>query len=364
MKKILIAIIMITASVSNSHAEQVQVTRLHVESGSFTMLGLESPIGPFVLEPGTYQGDPLNVVYDHIVSWQFGFFGPVYNYTAATNVGDPTDNGGPVPTGFVDTLSNTIHMDMSSWFAWWNGTHFNQGSAGAVGSFDPVSGYFTLSWQKTITAGPFQGQTGMWHITGFAETGVLSILIPSIQVVGGDIHECNQHGGASVVANLTIQNSANVVISDISWFLDDLPIASNVMQLQHAVPLGSHIIRVDVTAEDGTLRSTSQAINVEDTQAPQLDLSFVDSRSGAAVSVIDSHSVSWIKTNIQATDACDPTPLVSGFGSFAATHGDLLKVQGNNGTIQLTTNSINLRANGSDASGNSASDSTGLLINP
>jgi len=364
MKKIILAIIMMTASMTYSHAEHVQVTRLHVEAGSFTMLGLESPIGPFVLEPGSYQGDPYNIVYDHIVSWQFGFFGPVYNYTAASNIADPTDTGGPVPTGYVDTFSNTIHMDMSSWFAWWNGTHFNQGSAGAVGSFDPVSGYFTLSWQKTIAGGPFQGQTGMWHISGFAETGVLTVLIPSIQVVGGDTHECNQHGAASVNVNLTIQNSANVVVSDISWYLDDQLIASNVLQVIHAVPLGNHVIRVDVTADDGTLRSTSQAISVEDTQSPVLDLSFIDSRSGTVVSVIDNQSISWIKTNIQATDVCDPAPLVSGFGSFSATHGDLLKVQGNNGTIQLTTNSISLRANGSDASGNTVTGSTGLLINP
>jgi hypothetical protein len=116
---------------------------------------------------------------------RFEFFGaPVNLFTGATsNIGGIP--GGPVPTGTVDDSTGVLSMNLTSYFANWNGTDFNQGSATASTDFIPSAGtpvpadeagsvtcagtsctFTNLEWQSLIVGGPFNGKTGTWTLSG------------------------------------------------------------------------------------------------------------------------------------------------------------------------------------------------------
>ncbi|HEY9053145.1 MAG TPA: hypothetical protein VIQ03_16475 [Gammaproteobacteria bacterium] len=372
MKKILALIALIGIFPGNSQAVQQQVVRLHVSNGLFNLNspigsggGYESSTGAFVLDSGIYQGDVNNIMNDYIVTWQFGYFGSVYNFTAPSNPEFSYDAGGPPPSGFVDDTSNTIVMDLSSWFAWWNGIVFNQGSPNATGTYDPATGIFILNWSKLIVGGPFSGTTGYWQLTGFVEvTDGPVVFIPIVKIDGARNKECNEHGGTTVTAHLTT-SPGDVVISNITWFLDDIEIASNAISVNTLVPLGTHTIRADVTLDDGQTKSAVDIVTVSDTKRPNLDVAFIDSRSGEEVTSITSNAVHWITASIIANDACDPSPVIfDNMGGFNVDNGSSLKIQGNNNTVQLTTDILKLQASAKDNSNHRTSSYAELLITP
>jgi hypothetical protein len=110
------------------------------------------------------------------------FFGAIANmHTAASNLGDTnspagTITGGPVPSGSLDNVSNTINIDLSSWFMNWNNNDIHTGtgktdgvtSAFATGAWDPVTGTYTLSWQSLTDSGPKAGFTALIELSGTA----------------------------------------------------------------------------------------------------------------------------------------------------------------------------------------------------
>jgi hypothetical protein len=111
-----------------------------------------------------------------VVSIAFGP-SPINAYTAAANLGDVntpagTLPGGPVPTGILDNSVGTITMDLSSWFANFDGTDFHAGtgkndgstSASANGTWDPLTGSYSLSW-TSVTA---VFGTTVWTLEGVA----------------------------------------------------------------------------------------------------------------------------------------------------------------------------------------------------
>ncbi len=103
-----------------------------------------------------------------IVSFQFGA-AQVNTFTAAASTQAGVAGGGPAPV-FTGALANgAFTMDMSSFFANWNTTDFNQGNAAAGGTLSNCSLAgcdFTMSWQSLIVGGPFNGNTGSWILNG------------------------------------------------------------------------------------------------------------------------------------------------------------------------------------------------------
>jgi len=105
---------------------------------------------------------------------------PVNVYTAATNLGDDktaagTITGGSVPTGTLDNVTNTIVMDLSSWFMNWNDTDIFAGTGRAdsitsmlaTGSWNPGTGAFSLTWSSLVFDGPAP-EIGHWELNGIA----------------------------------------------------------------------------------------------------------------------------------------------------------------------------------------------------
>ena len=117
-----------------------------------------------------------------IVGAQFSSF-PINTYTAASNLGDDSTlagslSGGLVPTGILDDIAGTITMDLSSWFMNWNNNDIHAGtgkadgftSALATGTWDPVTGAYSLSWLSLTGTGPKAGLESSFMLEGTAST--------------------------------------------------------------------------------------------------------------------------------------------------------------------------------------------------
>ncbi len=82
--------------------------------------------------------------------------------------------------GFVDILAlnsglsgdDATGLDLSNFAVDYNGTVIGQApDAGTlVENFDPVAGTFSADWQALIVGGPFNGNTGYWHMEGTYST--------------------------------------------------------------------------------------------------------------------------------------------------------------------------------------------------
>jgi hypothetical protein len=98
------------------------------------------------------------------------FFG--VGFGVSTNPKDP-QTGTTVAAPVVTRDGTSLTADLRAFAVGWNGQQFNQGAPKpdgsgerAQGTFDPASGAYTLEWTSTIVGGPFNGFTGVWHLTG------------------------------------------------------------------------------------------------------------------------------------------------------------------------------------------------------
>ncbi len=215
-------------SVASTAALAIPVTSISVTGGTFQMPGF-SGIIPYAnfgtgstntvgYHNGSGGASVANTAFDPAgtVGFYFGAGVPgstqktVNTYTAATNMGDlgsaaGTIPGGPAVTGNATSFTNgaTFNVDMSSFFANYNGTDFNQGSGkNAVGVADgsfatgTLSGCagntcnYSIGWSSYIVGGPFDGNTGIWTMTGTTvaavpEASTYGMMLAGLGLVGG-----------------------------------------------------------------------------------------------------------------------------------------------------------------------------------
>ncbi|MEY2435036.1 MAG: hypothetical protein QOC92_4761 [Acidimicrobiaceae bacterium] len=99
------------------------------------------------------------------------FFAVVFG--VSTNARDP-QTGATVAAPTVTRSGSSLQGELSAFSVSWNQQHFNQGAPkpggpvtdGAKGSFDEVTGAYSLDWTSRIEGGPFNGFTGVWHLEG------------------------------------------------------------------------------------------------------------------------------------------------------------------------------------------------------
>lgn len=192
-KKSLLAVAIAGASVASINAHAVE-TVMAVDYASFGMGfftgGGYLPQGSYLFGTGadditdqynpagwnTSAAQPSGVAAPgSIVSFTFGTGAndQVNTFTAPASGQAAVAGGGPAPV-FTGTLTNgATTMDMSSFFANWNGTEFNQGNAAANLTLSNCSGTgltaacdYSMSWMSAIVGGPFSGQTGSWVLGG------------------------------------------------------------------------------------------------------------------------------------------------------------------------------------------------------
>lgn len=131
-------------------------------------------------------------------------------YFAPSAIG--ANGGGPAPV-FNGTLvdGNVSSIDMTSFFANWGGTNFNQGNAYfntditttkadlANGATAPVTNLtlsncsvsgcdWTMSWKSVILGGSFDGQRGTWGLSGtiaaVPEASTYGMMLAGLGLVG------------------------------------------------------------------------------------------------------------------------------------------------------------------------------------
>lgn len=206
------------AITAGSYFRMVQPGAQTIDDGPFVENN-DSPCGDksyTALKPGTDEGlstsgyqaqnDPPfdatgNGTTDKIVQPQ-GFFGT--RFAVATNQVDPqSGNEAAIPT--VTNDGGTLSGDVRAFAAAWNNQHFNQGSpkpdggtpgltSGPTGTLNEGTKKYTLEWSSTIVGGPFNNFTGVWHLEGTFEGGVVvgTQSVPSQTTGGGG------GGGAAV----------------------------------------------------------------------------------------------------------------------------------------------------------------------
>jgi len=195
--------------------------------------------------------------------------------------------------------------------------------------------------------GPFLGFNANFNLGGS------SLLAVTLNIPGGTIQECSSSGGSAVPMSVSL-SGADAAQAAIAWSVDGQSAGAG-PSISPFLSLGNHSVTVDATTADGRHGGTTVSVRVVDTHPPMLNVAFVDSRTGQVVTSIDRANVSWIAAQYGASDVCDPTPVVTGFGGFPANNGDLLKVQGNTDSVVLKTPYLDLTVPGKDASGNTAS---------
>ena len=108
------------------------------------------------------------------------------NFSIVTQPLDP-QTGTPDPLPNLVAKDGVITGQITDWAAQWNGLSFNQGSPkpdgtypvlgpspfGGLAGTTPVSGtydaatrHFVITWRSLIVSGPFNDQTGQWHLEG------------------------------------------------------------------------------------------------------------------------------------------------------------------------------------------------------
>lgn len=199
------------------HAATMDIAWMNISSGHVTVRGGGGTGQIFFDADASYVGPSTNLVGGYIGSGGDGWTGNAINpnsimafqmdpivvivYTAATNLGD-ADNpgseqdpgvipGGPVPSGVLDDVVGTIRMDLSSWFVNQLDADANQGTGKggpttsdfATGTWNPVTGAYTLTWQSQVPGGPFDGGSiGFWTISGVA---VAVVPVPGALILFG-----------------------------------------------------------------------------------------------------------------------------------------------------------------------------------
>ncbi len=189
-------VIALTAGMISGAAQAATIDTLFAGGGTFKM-------GVFTPAPNAISGSTHNIIGAYnppgwnvstaqssqaassIASFNFNGGGTWVNtFTAAASSQAGVSGGGAAPSGTVNGASATIAngsaitVNLSSFFANWNGSDFNQGSAAATGTVSNVVGNsfdYVLDWSSLIVGGPFNNQTGTWHLTG---TGTVAAAAP------------------------------------------------------------------------------------------------------------------------------------------------------------------------------------------
>ena len=205
--KTLLAAAIAGASMASVSAHAID-TVMSVTDGSFAM-GFFTPNGPIAFsavgsgaaditdsynapgwDVGTAQTGPADGT---IGSFAFGS-AFVNTFTAAASTQAGVAGGGAAPV-FTGTLTDgAFTMDMSSFFANWNTTDFNQGASSAAGTLSNCSAAgcdYTMGWQSFINGGPFNGNTGTWVLNGtiaavaaVPEASTYGMMIAGLGLVG------------------------------------------------------------------------------------------------------------------------------------------------------------------------------------
>lgn len=103
------------------------------------------------------------------------------NFSVVTASRD-AQTGKKVSAPSIKVLNGRLSGDLRAFAANWNNLSFNQGSpkpngtrpgltASVTGTYNAKTHAYVLNWTSAIIGGPFNGFTGVWHLTGVFRAG-------------------------------------------------------------------------------------------------------------------------------------------------------------------------------------------------
>jgi hypothetical protein len=103
------------------------------------------------------------------------------NFSVVTTARD-AQTGKSVAAPSIKVRSGKLSGDLRAFAANWNNLSFNQGSpkpngtrpgltASVSGTYNAKTHAYVLNWTSAIVGGPFNGFTGVWHLTGTFRAG-------------------------------------------------------------------------------------------------------------------------------------------------------------------------------------------------
>lgn len=280
------------------------------------------------------------------------------------------------------TGDNIASLDFSGWGVTWNGIpNIPLGGDGANFPSDTgiaiitcssgcdIGDSFSLDHFAHVPLGDASGFGGVYytvHLEGVIDPG--SPLPPtrsvSILLTGGGSQECTSPGGSLVEATANIITSDTTDIAAVYWSLDGDD-AGTGNSVGIFTPLGNHTISVVVdTLASGSFQS-SASVAISDHTPPELDIRFIDQRSGAEITEVTGDGKHAVTVSYDVTDVCDPSPMASGAAVpvYAVDDGDTILIEKKQlATTTLGTSAINVSADAADASGNRRHREATLLI--
>ncbi len=103
------------------------------------------------------------------------------NFSVVTSSRE-AQTGTKVVAPSVKVLNGKLSGDLRAFSAAWNNLYFNQGSpkpngsrpgltSNVTGTYNAKTHAYVLNWSSAIVGGPFNGFTGVWHLTGTFRAG-------------------------------------------------------------------------------------------------------------------------------------------------------------------------------------------------
>ena len=171
-------------------------------------------------------------------------------------------------------------------------------------------------------------------------------------------------GGSSIEATANITTTDINDIASVSWSLDGADAGTGNL-VNVFTPLGVHTLSVVVdTFTSGVIQST-QSITITDRTSPELNIRFIDKRSGLEVTEVEGHREHFVTVTYDISDVCDPEPTASGAAVpvHAIENGDAIIIKNKKlATATLGTSAVNVSAEAADKSGNRSHREATLLI--
>jgi hypothetical protein len=294
------------------------------------------------IDPWMFFGMPVNSQIDVLPAGN-------YSYPGVTpfNVG-PDQSGGFITTEWgVNTIPHAIVWDVSNHSGGQHLAATDSDNDGAIG--------------HTMISGPFPGISFIYELDIGNPSPMIDV---NLNVAGGSLQECNSTGGNTVELSAQVQLLNGAELASINWSVDGNHAGSGA-SISPFLQLGTHSVSVTATGISGVSDTESTSVVIRDTTKPDLSIDFIDTRSSQSVSSIDDSSVSFVEIRLSSNDTCDSDVTTGGVAKpvFAIMGSEVIKIQGNNNTVEMPTTAIEVSASAVDDSGNKKIDTGVLPIN-
>lgn len=328
-------------------------------SGTAAMYGPGGMVvGPLLPITGSYDTDLMHVTID---PWMF-FGSLTYSEIDLLEPGTHVRPGAGTVTvsagqlgGFIQTDWG-VNVDLPAFIVWDvvsypGGMHFEPVDSDG----DGVLGHAMISY-------PFPGFSIVYEFDVGAPAPAVDV---SLTVLGGTRQECDTLGGKNVSVMATVDLGGGAVLGSIDWTVDGEAVGTG-NSITPFLTLGSHTVEVTATTTEGLYDTAVMAVNVVDTTRPDLSIAFVDTRTGLPVTAINGAGASYVEIRLNASDICDGDVDVLGVAKpvYAVMGGEVIKIQGNTQSIDMSTTAIEVSATATDDDGNKQIDQSILPINP